>query len=445
MHDSQTIFALASAAGKSGIAIIRISGDRTTKALEALGCKNIPEPRKATLKKLYRENELIDEAVIIYFPAPNSFTGEDVAELHIHGSQAVVSNIISHLSSLDEIRLAEAGEFSRRAFENGKMDLTKAEAIADLIDAETSMQQKQALRQMGGELEQLYENYRSNMIKILAHIEAYIDFPDEDIPEEIKADIINNSESLKLSLEEHIADKRGEIIRSGVHVVIVGSPNVGKSSLINYLSRRDVAIVSDVAGTTRDIIEVHLDINGYAVIISDTAGLREGSNEIESIGVNLAKKKAAISDLKICMFDATELPKLDKYTKSLIDENSIIVINKIDLLSPTSFELEGITSIPISVTTGEGAEALLNILEEKIKNIVMPSSSPLLTRERHKMHVREAIDYLGRFIHAMNIERDIELCAEDLRVAATSIGRITGKIGIDELFDQIFSSFCIGK
>ncbi len=437
-----TIFALATAPGKAGVAIIRISGSNAHHALTILTDKAEIKPRYAHYTQLYhpQTHELIDEAVVLWFPAPHSFTGEDVVELHIHGSRAVVNALFQVLSEYLALRLAEPGEFSRRAFINNKMDLTQAEGIADLIAAETSLQARQALRQVSGELEQLYEGWRMQLIHILAFLEAYIDFPDEDLPSDVIQEVTANISALREAITVHINDKRrGEKLREGLYVAIIGAPNAGKSSLLNYLAKRDVAIVSHIAGTTRDVIEVHLDIAGYPVIIADTAGLRESEDVVENEGIKRARKRAEQADLKIALFDAGKV--LDNSTLELIDENTLIVINKIDTATHFPSSIGSTPALPISLHKNIGLDMLLNMLENNIYKHIQPSHNPVITRARYREHLQHCLLHLERF----NLGNALELAAEDVRMAARQLGKITGKIEVEQVLDVIFSSFCIGK
>jgi tRNA modification GTPase len=440
-----TIFAPATPPGKSGVAVIRISGTNAKEALSALGLKKAPTPRQAKLARLYHPitKDIIDEALVIFFAGPNSFTGEDSVELHTHGSRAVITSVLEALSTLSNFRMAEPGEFSLRSFNNNKMDLTEVEGLADLIDAETSMQQKQALRQMGGELQSLYEYWRSTIIKSLSLVEAYIDFPDEDLPEHIVHELNEVVLDLKASLKKHLNDNRkGEKLREGLYVTIIGAPNVGKSSLLNLLAKRDVAIVSNIAGTTRDIIEVRLDIAGFPFTIADTAGLRESDCQIESEGIKRAIKSAENADLKIALFDASLLPNLDQDTMKLIDDETIILINKIDQLSSSPLvAIDKSSPINISIKNNINIDLLILKLEQYAKDHIAPSSDPVITRIRHRSFLNMSLEALERF----NLNHNIELAAEDLRLAANNLGYITGKINLDEILDEIFSQFCIGK
>jgi len=447
-----TIFALATPASRSGVAIFRISGSLASDTLKQLGCINLLSPRVASLRRLTRHdnNEALDEALVLWFPAPQSFTGEDVAELHVHGSLAVIHDITQYLSSLPGLRLANPGEFSRRAFDNGRMDLTQIEGLADLIDAESSLQRKQALRQMDGELEKLYSRWREELITILALMEAYIDFPDEDIPLEITEQIKRDVESLLHSLTKHASDPRGKSLREGLYIAIIGAPNAGKSSLLNLLAKRDVAIVSDIAGTTRDTIEVHLDINGYPITLADTAGLRESDNVIEKEGVKRARQKAQHADCRLCIFDAETLESPPIDILNLVDDSSLVIINKSDRLSnsqiPTIEQLPS-SKVPllISATTGEGLDELLGAIGSLAEKYMHPGNDPVFTRERHRVALNNTSESLKQFLHNISTNSPIELCAEDLRHAAHTLGRITGRIDVEDLLDKIFSSFCIGK
>ena len=443
----ETIFANATAPGKAGVSIVRISGEKAGEALTWLTKKPLPEPRKAEFTKIINPEtgEIIDEIIAIYFPAPYSFTGEDIVELHLHGSAAIISEVLGYLAGLPSLRLAQPGEFSRRAFENGKMDLTQIEGLADLIDAETEIQKKQAMRQMQGELSEFYESWRKKLISIMANIEAYIDFPDEDIPESTDVKMQSEVSELVAKIKKHLSDRRGEIIREGINAVILGAPNVGKSSLMNHLSRRDVAIVSATAGTTRDVIEVHMNIGGMPVTLTDTAGIRESSDEIETEGIKRALSRAELADIKIGIFDANNYPEVDEKTAALLTKNDIAVINKIDETPLKGAEINGLEARCISITTGENTDKLIAELETKIANIASPSSDPLATRKRHRAELEKCVDALERFLEGRKNKIDIELCAEELRLAAKSLGRIIGNIDVEDILDEIFSSFCIGK
>lgn len=442
----KTIFAPATAPGKAGVAIIRISGPDAKRTLELFCPHKQIIPRYATFTTLIApDSSPLDDALVLYFPAPHSFTGEDVVEFHTHGSHAVIASVMEHLSQLPGLTLAAPGEFSRRAFLNGKMDLTEAEGLADLIEAETSIQQQQALRQMRGELHQLYGAWRQEIISLLANIEAYIDFPDEELPASLRDTITGQVAQFKHRLHGHLNDnRRGEKLRHGLYAVILGAPNAGKSSLINILAKRDIAIVSHIAGTTRDVIEVHLDIHGYPMVVADTAGLRETEEVIEEEGIKRARARAGEADVKLAVFDASLLPQLDPHTLAMIDDNTLVILNKTDLL-PTGIALpatlQGRPFIPLSLEKKTGVDALLEALHQWAASHLHLSGDPVITRTRHRQHVSEALSHLSRF----SLDMPIELAAEDLRMAARALGKITGHIDIEDILDEIFSSFCIGK
>lgn len=439
-----TIFALASGAGRAGVAVFRISGPQAGPALLRLAGKPLPRPRRATLRTLRDPGGTeIDQAVVLWFPGPASFTGEDMAELQVHGGRAVQRALLAGLALCQGLRLAEAGEFTRRAFEHGKLDLTAAEGLADLVNAETEAQRRQALRQMAGGLGRLYDGWRQRLIAILARLEAHIDFPDEDLPGDLMGLIQSNILEIKQEIEIHLDDRRrGERLRDGISIALLGAPNVGKSSLLNILAGRDAAIVSARAGTTRDVVEVHLDLAGYPVSIADTAGLRATEDEIEGEGVRRALAQAAQSDLKILLFDASVLPDIDEKTAALMDTASILVLNKIDLGRPKPVaKLMGQATVEISATTGQGVDRLLGLLSAEVAERIEVGAAPLLTRARHRAALEECRADLGR----ANDAAGIELRAEDLRLAVRAIGRITGRVDVEDVLDVIFREFCIGK
>lgn len=448
-HHQQTIFAPASPVQKSGVAVIRISGNRAGKALEALIQDALPTPRMACLRSLHAINgELLDKALILWFPAPASFTGEDVAELHVHGSIAVITSLLENLGKMEGLRLAEPGEFSKRAFENQKMDLTEAEGLADLIEAETSMQAKQALAQMQGNLHTLYATWRQDLIAMQARLEAYIDFPDEEIPTSALKEIEDKRENMLYHITSHLSDDhKGERLRQGLNVIILGPPNAGKSSLLNYLAKRDVAIVSDQAGTTRDIIDVHLDIGGYPVILSDTAGLRgEGAGAIEQEGMQRAIKRAETADVSILLLepcsDEATIQSLQTATKA---QHHMVVINKSDhpqFTIPTSLKDQK-DVFSISAKTGEGVDTLLGHLKTLAAEYMGNNAqgAPLITRTRH----RQLLERTAAQLCAFNPALDLEIAAEELRGAAHALGQIIGRIDVEDILDELFSQFCIGK
>lgn len=438
MTGPATIYALASGAGAAGVAVVRVSGPCAGAALAALTGRPLPRPRMATLRRLVdpATAEALDEALVLWMPGPASFTGEDVVELHLHGGRAVVAGVVEALGRRAGLRPAEPGEFTRRAFEAGRMDLTAAEAVADLVAAETAAQRRQALRQMGGALARLYDGWRERLMRALAHVEAAIDFPDEDLPGGILGAAAAEVAALEAAIGAHLDDGgRGERLRAGVSVAIVGAPNAGKSSLLNALAGRDVAIVSARAGTTRDVIEVHLDLAGCPVILADTAGLRETDDEIEAEGVRRARARAAAADLTIALFDATTPP--DDATRALVGPETIVVRSKADLGPPVG----DVGGLPLSARTGAGLAALLARLTTAVTDRFAAGDQPALTRARHRAALTEARDALGRSRSAPLPE----LAAEDLRLAARALGRITGRIDVEDLLDVIFRDFCIGK
>lgn len=448
--DLPTIYALASGAGRAGVAVVRVSGAGAGGALEQLTRKALPQPRLATLVRLAdpRTHETLDDALVLWFPGPASFTGEDVAELHLHGGIAVVDGVLGALSSMEGVRLAEAGEFTRRAFENAKLDLTQVEGLADLIEAETEAQRRQALRQAEGELGRLYDGWRESLVRALAHFEAELDFSDEELPEDLHRAVIDGVRELHKSIQVHLRDGRqGERLRGGVRLAIIGPPNAGKSSLMNALARREAAIVSDIAGTTRDVVEVHLNLGGYPLLVADTAGLRESGDQIEQEGVRRAKAWAQGADLKLAVFDGTALPDLDAETLALLDGQTLVAVNKADAAQGVPSDLEGHRVWSLSVKTGAGLDDLLAELGSKVaRRCQIPLDGPAPTRARHRESLVRTEAALARFLARDNAQHvGAELEAEDLRLAARELGRITGRVDVEDLLDVIFRDFCIGK
>lgn len=434
-----TIYALASAAGRAGVAVWRLSGGRAAEVLTTLTGRPPPAPRRATRVRLVDpgSGEIIDDGLAVWFPAPRSFTGEDVVELHLHGGRAVAQALAESLGRLG-LRPAEPGEFSRRAFLNGKMDLTQAEAVADLVDAETAAQRRQALRQMDGGLARLAESWRGQVIGLLARLEAEIDFADEDIPAGLLEQVAGGVAALAGELATHLADNhRGERLRDGIHIAILGAPNAGKSSLLNRLAGRDAAIVSAQAGTTRDVIEVHLDLGGWPVVLADTAGLREAACDVEAEGVRRALARAEAADLKLAVLDGATL---DSATLAVIDDATLVVANKADI-GECPDQVAGRPVLAVSARTGQGIEAMVRVLEDEVAARFAVTSAPMLTRARHRAAVEECREALVRF----DPRAGAELAAEDLRLAARAIGRISGRIEVDDILDVIFREFCIGK
>ena len=445
-HD--TIVAPASGAGLAAIAVIRLSGPRTRDVLEAL-CGGVPPARRASLRDIGPpQHPLIDRGLVLWFPGPASFTGEDMAELHVHGSRAVTRAVIDAVLSLPGTRLAEPGEFARRAFESGKLDLTEVEGLADLVNAETEAQRRQALAQSQGSLRTLYDGWRDELLRAQALIEAGLDFADEG---DVIADVSLKAETiaarLRASIARHLAERSGELLRDGLRVVIAGPPNAGKSSLMNALARRDVAIVSEEAGTTRDIIEVHLDLGGVPVMLIDTAGLREAAGAIEAEGIKRALARAGDADLVLWLVDATA-PQWDaplglsarKSRQTLSKHALIAVLNKIDLAPDAGVGRE---AVRVSAKTGEGIGNLVQTLAEKAALATESGAgAPLLTRTRHRVELDAAQAALARVGEA---SLSPELRAEELRLATRHLGRLTGRIDVEEVLGAIFAEFCIGK
>ncbi len=442
-----TIYALSSGPGVSGIAVVRISGEDTSKVIELMTGKSVPKPRVATLRKINKINtsELIDEGLILWFPGPESYTGEDMAEIQIHGSKAVIDALHSNISKIKNCRLAEPGEFTKLAFLNGKINLLKAESIADLISSETEIQRQQAIKIMNGRSADQFNYLREKLLKILSHVEAKIDFPDEDLPNDILNEIKKSSDDVLKNLEKILDDQKvGERIREGFKIAILGPTNAGKSSLLNHLSNRDVAIVSEIAGTTRDVIETHLNIDGYPVIVSDTAGIRESKNEIEKKGIKLSLNRAEEADLKLVVVDAKN-PDFTDVLKRLLDKNAILVVNKSDLLKKDVHpEIKKIDHVLISVKENTNIEKLILKIKNNLKNKFIISDDILITRERHRQHLQQCLDHLKNFNQKKAIA-DFDKAAEDLRLATRHLGMIVGKVDVEEILGSIFNDFCIGK
>ena len=442
-----TIFALSSGPGVSGVAIIRVSGPETKKIIKALTKKELPVPRVATLRKINKINtsELIDEGIILWFPGPESYTGEDMAEIQVHGSKAVIDALHTSISNIENCRLAEPGEFTKLAFQNGKINLLKAESIADLISSETEIQRQQAIKIMNGKSADQFNFLREKLLKILSHVEAKIDFPDEDLPNDILKEIKKSSDDVLKNIEKILNDQKvGERIREGFKIAILGPTNAGKSSLLNHLSNRDVAIVSEIAGTTRDVIETHLNIDGYPVIVSDTAGIRESKNEIEKKGIKLSLNRAEEADLKLVVVDAKNLDFTD-VLKGLLDQNAILVINKSDLLEgDIDPEIKKLNHVLISIKENLNIDELILKIKNNLKNKFITSDDILITRERHRQHLEQCLEHLKNFNKKNEVE-DFDKAAEDLRLATRHLGMIVGKVDVEEILGSIFNDFCIGK
>ena len=441
-----TIYALSSGPGLSGVAVIRISGLEAEKVVLSLTKKALPDPRVATLRKIldYDSKELIDEGIIIWFPGPNSYTGENMAEFHVHGSKAVIQSVLDNISKIKNCRLAEPGEFTKIAFQNEKINLLKAESIGDLIASETEIQRRQALKIMSGISSNKFNSWRETLIKILSYIEAKIDFPDEDLPTDVLKIIKNDSEIVNAEIKKALNDSKvGERVREGFKIAILGPTNAGKSSLLNYFSKREVAIVSEMAGTTRDIIEVHINMDGFPVIMSDTAGIRDSEDEIEKKGIKLALKRAEDADLNILVFEPRSLD-FTGFLKDLDLKKSLFVINKSDLGVKKNKELEQYNPISISIKDDVNIDKLIVQIKKNLKNKFVSVEDTIITRERHRQHLLQCVFHLEEFLKKQN-GNDFDKAAEDLRLATRHLGMLVGKVEVEEILGSIFNDFCIGK
>ena len=442
-----TIYALSTGPGVSGIAIIRVSGEDTPKVIKSLTGGQLPKARVATLRKIYRINtsELIDEGIILWFPGPQSYTGEDMAEIHIHGGKAVILAVQNEIAKIGSCRLADPGEFTKLAFQNGKINLLKAESIADLISAETEIQRLQAVKIMQGKSSEKFNEIREKLLKLLSFVEAKIDFPDEDLPEENLRKIKNDSLSVINEINKILNDQKiGEIIREGFKIAIVGPTNAGKSSLINNLSNREVAIVSEIAGTTRDVVETHLNIDGYPVILSDTAGIRDSKDEIEKKGIKLSLMRAENADLKLVVVDAKSVD-ISPFLNDLLKGNAILVVNKSDLLEKKlDQDVSKLDHVLISLKENLNIDKLIFKIKNNLKNKFILQEDILITRERHRQHLVQCAEHLKNFLNK-NDKKDFDKAAEDLRLATRHLGMIVGKVDVEEILGSIFNDFCIGK
>ena len=442
-----TIYALSSGPGISGIAVIRVSGKNAAVVVKKLTRGKLPLPRVATLTKFNKNGrkELIDEGVIIWFPGPNSYTGEDLAEFHVHGSRAVINEMHSAISKVKKCRLAKPGEFTKRAFQNGRINLLKAESIGDLISSETQIQRKQALKIMSGKSADKFNSWRKKLLKILSHIEAKIDFPDEDLPKNIIHEVKNTSNNVLTEIKKTLDDQKvGERIREGFKIAIVGPTNAGKSSLLNYLSKRDAAIVSEIAGTTRDVIETHLNLDGYPVVLSDTAGIRNSKNEIEKKGIKIALKRAEDADLRLVIVSAKNID-FASVLKQLLTKNAILVVNKSDLIKgKLNRKFKKYEHVLISIKKDLNLNKLISKIKNKLKNKFTTSEDILITRERHRQNLINCVQHLEKF-QKKKYTLDFDKAAEDLRLATRHLGMIVGKVDVEELLGSIFNDFCIGK
>jgi tRNA modification GTPase len=442
--DRDTIFALSSGRPPVAIAVIRVSGPRARAALETLAGR-VPEPRHARFARLRDRpaSDVLDEAVTLWFPGPNSETGEDVAEFQVHGGRAVIAAVLAALGRIEGLRPAEPGEFTRRAFENGRLDLTAVEGLADLIYAETEAQRRQAYRQLAGILGQRAENWRRQLIEAQALVEAGIDFSDEaDVPAKLLEPALTTARSLRDEIAAALADdNRGERLREGLVVAIAGPPNAGKSSLMNRLARRDVAIVTPHAGTTRDVIEVHLDLGGYPVTLLDTAGIRETEDPVEIEGVRRARARAEAADLVLWVTDATaEAGDGGKAGGPEVWQ----VRNKIDLLSSRPVSCKSARTLAVSALTGAGLPELIAALARHAEAALAGAETSLVTRERHRVALRKVVEALDRALAEGPGGRE-DIVAEELRLAGRELGRLTGRVDVEDVLDVIFRDFCIGK
>jgi tRNA modification GTPase len=420
-----------------------MSGRQSLDVVARLTGRAISVPRKLALCKLISNSDqtILDHCLVAVFPAPASFTGEHMAEFHLHGSRAVVASVINEFLTIPGLRPADAGEFTRRAFQKGKLDLTAAEAIADLVNADTEQQRRQALRQMEGALGRIYDGWRQRLVRTLARLEAHIDFPEDDLPAGLLPEVQALAAGLREEIGAHLDDRRrGERLREGISVAILGAPNSGKSSLLNYLAGKEAAIVSARAGTTRDVVEVRLDLGGVLVELADTAGLRQAGDDIEAEGVKRALARAEAADINILLFDQASLPHVDNDTLRLMDERALAAISRVDLAAlPAPPQLSG--AIRISTLTGEGLAELLEALRRRSSELADFGEAPALTQSRHRYALEEAREALSGALAA----NEPELIAEDMRLAVRSIGRITGGVDVEDILDVVFRDFCIGK
>ena len=439
------IYALSSGRGPSGIAIIRLSGKDTLKIAQLISKEKNIKSREVNLLKFYdpSTNNLIDEGLLLFFQSPNSYTGDDLAEFHIHGSNAVITLFLDVLSKQANCRMAEPGEFTKIAFQNNKIDLLEAESIGDLIHSETELQRQQALRFIQGNASNYYNSLRDKLIKSLAYIEAKIDFAEDDIPDTVLKDVHTAIEEIYKEIKKTLEDQRvGEKIREGFKVSIIGEVNAGKSSLLNLLSKRNAAIVSEEKGTTRDIIEVYLNLDGYPVILADTAGIRESENNIEKKGIELAINRSKESDLNLIIIDNSSM-QVDKKILDLINQDSIVVLNKSDLSSDNSGEYKN-NGILISVKNNKNIDKLIDLIKDKLSKKIINTKNILVSRERHRNKLNLCLLELEKFLEKKQ-SKEIELAAEDLRMATRHLGAIIGKVDVEEILGSIFKDFCIGK
>jgi len=440
------IYALSSGRGPSGIAIVRVSGKDTFNV-----CKNLTKLKKINCNevnfcKFYdpKTDKIIDpEALLLWFPGPNSYTGDDLAEFQVHGSNAVINALLKVLSEQNNCRLAEPGEFTKIAFQNDKIDLLKAESIGDLIHAETELQRDQAVKLVQGNASNYYNDLREKLIKSLSYIEAKIDFAEDDLPEKVLKEVQNSIKEIHKDIHKIIEDNKiGEKIRDGFRVSITGEVNAGKSSLLNLIAKRDVAIVSDEAGTTRDVIESYLNIDGYPVILADTAGIRDAKNEVEKKGVSLALGKSKEADLNIIVIDNSS-KSINDEIKKMINKDTIVLLNKSDVQNKQNHKFDADTVLA-SVKENKNIDSLIKKIKEKLSKKFTSNNTALITRERHRVKLNECLKEIDNFLKK-DQNKDLELAAEDLRMATRHLGSIVGKVDVEEILGSIFKDFCIGK
>ncbi|NTE87561.1 tRNA uridine-5-carboxymethylaminomethyl(34) synthesis GTPase MnmE [Agrobacterium rubi] len=436
---TDTIYALSSGSLPAGVAILRISGPLACQALETLTRSALPAPRMAALKTIRNRNdEVIDQGLVLFFPAPHSFTGEDCVEIHVHGSRAVVDAVFTELNAIPEVRPADAGEFSKRAYDNGKMDLLEVEGLADLLKAETEMQRRLAVEQTSGRLSELYDGWAHRLTRCRALIEAELDFSDEeDVPDSVADQVWKDVATLRAELDQHLTAGSGnELIRDGFKVALLGSPNVGKSTLLNALSGRDVAIVTDIAGTTRDVLSIDLNIDGYLVTFFDTAGLRETNDIVEQEGVRRARRTAENADLILLLSDFDSEPQQ-------LNENVTARTLRVATKSDSHEVVRGTYDIALSAKTGAGLDQLRSAIKIEIEKRVGSSLTLAPVRARHKKRLEETLNYVSDALTSDGM--DLAIRSEYLRLAATALGRMTGRVDVEDLLGVIFSEFCIGK
>ena len=436
-----TILALATGSLHAATALIRISGNAASTTADILGFK-LQKQRLASVAILKDGERKLDEALVIFFKGPRSYTGEDVMELHVHGGRAVIEAVINTLQKQGGFRIAEPGEFTKRAVLNGKMDLTKAEGINDLIQAETEAQRVQSFAQVDGALSEIAFGWREKAIKIAAHVEAYIDFPDEEIPESTLTSLGDEMSVLIRDIEKGLNDgRRGEILREGFRVAVIGPPNAGKSTLVNWLSKRPVSIISEQPGTTRDVLEASLDLGGYPVIIADTAGLRASTDPIENEGIKRAQEWAKTANSRLILLEpSTEAGFLERLKPN--PECDLVVLNKIDLL-PRDFKKE--ETLAISLKDEIGLDKLLNGLKKIVSKSMVGQEPPVITRTRHREALQICLNSIKSAKTALLSDEEPEIVAEELRVATKSLGRVVGAVDVEDLLDVVFGDFCIGK